>query len=750
MKQAWRLTVVFIAVFTAIGMAQVSIISPRDGETIRSRRLNLKVEKPTQEGYVMIWLDGKFLTAVTAPFDLRIDLADQKIFSGLHTIKVAGFNRLGQKEGESQIQVQVQLVGEEVENLRLIFKPRTGELAFYTFQASSEATVDIPARALRQKVPQLSTKLTLRWFQTVRDITADRQFRMMRGVEDGVLEKESLLPSAGTPMMGGQLGQGMTGPMGMLGGMPGGEAGPGMPSMGIGPPGLMMGAPGAPTMLGVAGLTIGPFRLRLRPVDSQKFALFVLLPNGSISSSEDIPNVVKFASGSVNITLPEEVLKVGRRWVGFVTLPRNLENLTIIGAPTGGMLGMGGAPMMGGFPGGEETSGMLGMMPSAPVGPLGRSGTLSAPMGPGGMTPPLGLPFALQEPEAFLADAPVVDVPASHRLDGFEYWNDKLCARIVSEFKNVTVELDLMPTAGMGQVGPAGMYGALGMPGMMGGQMGQMTPGGQMPSSPMGPFGPGTMGQPSTPSPAGQPQQPQTKLKGTAEGTRTLLFDIENGQVVYVKVTMKVNFDTDFATVMPFVQVQQQFAGAPSATPGMPSGQMGSGFGGSGGESGAGIGGAPFFGTPWGGGFYTGAPFGGTPFGGGPLGVGPFGGGPFGGNPFGVGGTPFGGAPFGGTPFGGPTYGGIGGTTFGFGTPTSPNPFGRFGMGAFGPAGPSAPGGFGLPSPGVGAPGVPGAPQQQVTFRNYPAKLAYSLTLENILTHSGRLDQQLKTLLGAR
>lgn len=144
-RKCLGLAIVFVAALVTIGATQVSIVTPRDGEMVRSRWLNLKVEKPTQEGYVMIWLDGKFLTAVTAPFEFRIDLADQKIFSGSHTIRVAGFNRLGQKEGEAQVQFQVQLIGEEVENLRLAFKPKTGELAFYTLQASSEATVDIPA-----------------------------------------------------------------------------------------------------------------------------------------------------------------------------------------------------------------------------------------------------------------------------------------------------------------------------------------------------------------------------------------------------------------------------------------------------------------------------------------------------------------------------------------------------------------------------------------------------------------------------
>ena len=737
MRRAWLgLTIVFVAAFATLGMAQVSIVSPRDGETVRSRWLTLKVEKPTPEGYVMIWFDGKFVTAITQPFEFRIDLGDRKIFSGTHTIKVAGFNRLGQKEGEAQVQFQVNLVGAEAESTRLVFKPRTGELTFYTLQANSETTVEVPAKAIRQKVPQLSTKLIIRWFQTVRDVTPDRQYRMMRVVEDGVLEREVPITTGGGLAMGA--------PMGGMGarGMLGGEMG----EMGFGMPGQMgmMGAPGAPTTPGVSSLTTTFTRLRLRPTDNQKVSLFVLFPNGNIVTGEEMPNVVKFATGSVDIVVPERELKVGERWIGFVTLPKNLENLTIIGAATAGM-GMGGMPMMGGMPG-EEVSGMPGMMGGPMGGPMmpgglmrpggpamgmpGRPGMPGAPavpgmpMQPGAPTLP-GMPGATQEPEAFLADAPVVTIPATHRFDGFEFWNDQLCARIVSEFKGVTVELDLAPTTGMGQMGPGGapgmpggpmmsgvpgmggLPGAPGMPGMMGGQMMPGAPGiGGMPGSPAGPAG----------------QIPQTKLTGKAEGSRTLLFDIENGRVVYVKVTLKATFDTDLLTVFPFVQSQlvppQQLAGMPGA-PGSPTMPGGAGFGPGGMWGGQPIGG---FGMPGGIGFGPGGMWGG------PMGGFGMPGGEFG-MPGGEGGF------YGG--YGGGFLGGLGG-----GAPTTPAIFGRLGTGTFGP---TMPGGFGMP----GAPGMPGMPQQP-TFRNHPAKLIYSVNLENALTHSGRLDQQLKILGAAK
>ncbi|MEJ7614215.1 MAG: hypothetical protein SQA66_11335, partial [Candidatus Fervidibacter sacchari] len=607
MRRAW-LSLTVLMFFAAIGAAQVSIVSPRDGEVIRSRWLNVKVEKPTNEGYVMIWLNGKFITAITSPFEFRIDLAEQKIYSGTHTLKVAGFNKLGQKEGEAQIQFQVNLAGAESETARFVLKPKTGELVFYTFQATSETTVDVPARAIKRKVPQLSTKLILRWFQAVRDITADRQFRMMRVIEEGVLEREvPITVGAGMAMgpMGGMGPAGLTGGGMIGGGMFGGEemgagmfgmAGP-MGMMGMGPM-TMFGAPttpGGPTMPGALPPTGGFMRIRLRPTDNQRVGLFALFPNGEIVTGEEVPNVVKFTTGSIDLTFPDRELRVGERWVGFITLPKNIENLTIIGAAMGGMPGMGGMPMMGGVPGEEysEMPGMVGgpmmgggpMMPGRPMmpgGPMmgmpGRPGMPGAPMMPGMSGTPLtvsGAPSPPQEPEAFLADAPVVTIPASHRFDGFEFWNDRVCARIISEFKGVGVELDLTPTTGMGQMGmgPGGMFGgAPGMPGgMMGGQM--------MPGAPG--IGAPPTGMPGAPAgPSGQIPQPQPKLTGKADGTRTLLFDIENGQVVYVKVTVKATFDTDLVTVLPFVQDQQQLAGAPGMTgapgaPTTPGGMMG-------------------------------------------------------------------------------------------------------------------------------------------------------------------------------
>ncbi len=739
-------TVVLVVVLAAISAAQVSIVSPKDGETIRSRWVTVKVEKPSPEGYVMVWLNNQFVAAVSAPFELRIDLAERNLLTGSHTLRVVGRAKDGSLEGEAQVQFHVNLtgVGAGVESVQLAYKLRTGEIAFYTLSATSETKAEVPAKAIRQKLPQLSTKLTLRWFQTVRDITADRQFRMMRVVEGGVLEREAPVAAGAAPMMGGGplggIGGLISGYAGMLGSLMGEEAGAPSPMMGGMP--MMPGAPMMPSAPMAPGApTAGALqRLRLRPTDNQRAGLFTLLPDGTIVAGEELPSVVRFTAGNIDLAVPDRPLKIGDRWIGFVTLPRNIENLTIVGAaaPAGMMGGMPGGLGPGAFMG-EEAGAPMGMpyggapygmpyggMPGAPMMP-GRPGMgpsmPGAPMMPG-MPPGMpGAPTAPQEPEALLADAPVVTAPATHRLDGFEYWNDRLCARIVSQFK-VKVELDLgATTAGAGPMAPGAMGGEMGAPLMGGGPM-MGAPGmgapmmGGMVGRPGMPGAP-TMGMPS--GPGAQPFQAARRLSGEAEGTRTLLFDIESGQVVYVKVTMKATFDTDYATVLPLLpQVQQP---AVTGAPGMPGAPMMPG--------GPAMPGGPMPGAPMMGGMVGRPGMAGAPM---MPGAGGFSG-EEAGAPAGM---PYGGVPYGGAPYGGMPYG-----PTGPGMPSAPMGPGVAGM----PGAPMGPGVAGMP----GAPGAPGMGMPlQPTFRNHPAKLHYSLTLENVLLHLGRLDRQLKALTEAR
>jgi len=84
----------------ALTAAQVAIVSPHDGELVRSRRLLLRVQKPTSDGYVMVWLDGKFVSAIAAPFELTIDLAEREIVSGEHTLRVVGVSKTGAWKGK--------------------------------------------------------------------------------------------------------------------------------------------------------------------------------------------------------------------------------------------------------------------------------------------------------------------------------------------------------------------------------------------------------------------------------------------------------------------------------------------------------------------------------------------------------------------------------------------------------------------------------------------------------------------------
>lgn len=639
--------------------AQVAIVSPHDGELVRSRRLLLRVQKPTSDGYVMVWLDGKFVSAIAAPFELTIDLAEREIVSGEHTLRVVGVSKTGSVEGEAQVRFQVDLSGTGIGQgeVRLVLQGRTGEIFVYTFRGNSEARAEVPTKAIRRKLPQFSSKLSFRWLQTIHDITVDRIFRVIRSVEEGTLEKESPIQTAGgmgAGMMGSELG------------MPGGA-----PMMG-----------GAPTMGGMAPMGAGagaPLpaataqRLRIRPTDDQHLGWLSLLPNGE--TVEELPNVLRLVTGSIDIAFPDRPLKVKDTWQGFIWLPKNLENLTLVGAPMATGAGMGAL-------GGEETGMPSGAAPFGGFPPMaggmpGRSSPMAGPMGgmpmAGGGMPGMRAPAVGAPADAYLADAPVLRVPARHQLDGFEVWQGRLCVRIVSRFP-IAADLDLSGAQQQGGMGAGMMGGEAGMPAgmpMMGAPapMGAPTMAGTPPR--MGGMMPGVGPAAPMGGMAGAPGQlpAARKLSGRGEGRRTLLFDPQSGQVVYVKVEVKLTFDTDYATILPIlpqlpslpgVRVEAGTAGAPGM-PGMP--------------------GAPS------------APMPGRPMLGGPA-----------------------------------SMGGLSGEEAGFplGAPYAGMPYG------------------GAPA----APGAPFAPQQQPVFRNVPARLLYTYTLENILEASGRLDMLLSGLAG--
>jgi hypothetical protein len=421
--------------------AQVAIVSPHDGELVRSRRLLLRVQKPTSDGYVMVWLDGKFVSAIAAPFELTIDLAEREIVSGEHTLRVVGVSKTGSVEGEAQVRFQVDLSGTGIGQgeVRLVLQGRTGEIFVYTFRGNSEARAEVPTKAIRRKLPQFSSKLSFRWLQTIHDITVDRIFRVIRSVEEGTLEKESPIQTAGgmgAGMMGSELG------------MPGGA-----PMMGG-----MMPMGGAPTMGGMAPMGAGagaPLpaataqRLRIRPTDDQHLGWLSLLPNGE--TVEELPNVLRLVTGSIDIAFPDRPLKVKDTWQGFIWLPKNLENLTLVGAPTATGAGMGAL-------GGEETGMPGGAAPFGGFPPMaggmpGRSSPMAGPTGgmpiAGGGMPGMRAPAVGAPADAYLADAPVLRVPARHQLDGFEVWQGRLCVRIVSRFP-IAADLDLSGAQLMG------------------------------------------------------------------------------------------------------------------------------------------------------------------------------------------------------------------------------------------------------------------------------------------------------------
>lgn len=86
-----RLAIAMVSIgwMVSLSTAQVAILSPRDGEVVRSRQLLIRVQKPSSEGYVMVWLDGKFVSAISTPFELMVDLAEREIVSAEHALAQA-------------------------------------------------------------------------------------------------------------------------------------------------------------------------------------------------------------------------------------------------------------------------------------------------------------------------------------------------------------------------------------------------------------------------------------------------------------------------------------------------------------------------------------------------------------------------------------------------------------------------------------------------------------------------------------
>ncbi len=610
-----------MAAFVGAAPGQISVLSPSDGETVTSRRLTVKVAVDDPKGYVMIWFDGKFLMGISYPFETNLDLAELKALSGDHVIRVVGRNASGQLAGQADIRITVNLTGEGIseEGLILRLKGRVGDFAFYTLKGESAAKGEVPTKAIRETIAGLTTRLTLPWRQIVRDVTADNQFRIVRAVEEGLIQRT--------------------------------------------------------------------LSFRIAPAASQEFGFLTVLPNGTVVTGVDVPSVIQLVSGINDIALPDRPIRVGESWTGRMAIPRNLENLTVIGGGAQQIPGMGMAGPMAGMPGmrgeEEEPMGIAG----------GRGGVMMPPTAPAGQPVPQADAGTL-----ILADAPIVSVRAIHTLEGFESYRGKSCARIVSTFRAPAI-LDISQAGAIGAApGTTGAPGAAG-PGMMpGGMPGMMGPGGggaigvppmrgggAVGGPParggfMGPMGGGTAppagltgGVGATPAPALQP------LKGNIEGKRILLFDIESGHVVFSRLEVTGVFNTDYLTIIGLAPAAAPAAGpaaapqAPGQAPGVPA-------------------------------------------------VGP---------------GPMVGPPAMGTLAGGPMRGAM---APGLGPP---------GPGVIGEEERGGPGGVpGRMAPGIAGPAMGVA--QQPSFVNVPAKIRYQMSLENTLDQVSRIDQLMKFAVSSR
>lgn len=274
----------------------VEFVFPQDGTTVHEKfKIVLRKANPT--GYVALWLDGQFLTAIGAPFEHEIDPDAMKLKDGEHELRAEARDGDGNYAGSATVRFrlirQAQL---EVppEGLILSFKFRPGEVWFYTVKAGSKAKGKIPKRARTEDLPFLEHRLTLRWNQMVQGISPDRYYQVSREVEDGRIW---FLAPAGTAGVG------------MMGGAMGGEGGP---------------ATSGTQMFQVVSLPLQPMR---------RMMLASMKSNGHIFTNDDIDPLLAFATAGVDIEFPDDPLRIGATWEAPIAIRPELFFLSVIHRP---------------------------------------------------------------------------------------------------------------------------------------------------------------------------------------------------------------------------------------------------------------------------------------------------------------------------------------------------------------------------------------------------------------------------------
>lgn len=274
----------------------VEFVFPQDGTTVHEKfKIVLRKANPT--GYIALWLDGQFLTAIGPPFEHEIDPNAMKLKDGEHELRAEARDGDGTYAGSATVKFRLARQAQlEVppEGLLLSFKFRPGEVWFYTVKAGSKAKGRIPKRARTEDFPFLEHRLTLRWNQMVQGIAPDRHYQVNREVEDGRIW--FLAPT-------GAVG------VGMPGGAMGGEGGA---------------ATSGAQMFQVVSLPLQPMR---------KMMLASMETNGNIYTNDDVDPLLAFATAGVDIEFPDFPLRIGAAWGAPVAVRPELFFLSVIRKP---------------------------------------------------------------------------------------------------------------------------------------------------------------------------------------------------------------------------------------------------------------------------------------------------------------------------------------------------------------------------------------------------------------------------------
>jgi hypothetical protein len=277
----------------ALAQGGVEFIFPQNGSTVHEK-FKVVLHKANPNGYVALWLDGQFLTAVGPPFEHEIDPDAMKLKDGEHELRAEARDGDGTYVGSATVkftlsrQASLQI---PPEGMLLSFKFKPGEVWFYTVRAGSKAKGKIPKRARTEDLPFLEHRLSIRWNQMAQGYTPDRYYQISREFEEGRIW---FLAS---------------------GGAVGGGAMPGSP-------------------MGATASTAQTFQVVSQPlIPMRKMMSASMRTNGDIFTNDDIDQLLAFATAGVDIEFPELPVSPGALWEAPIAIRPELFTLSVIRKP---------------------------------------------------------------------------------------------------------------------------------------------------------------------------------------------------------------------------------------------------------------------------------------------------------------------------------------------------------------------------------------------------------------------------------